>query len=214
MGYWILVLLSIITKSISVNAQENMKKVSLEKGLEQTVVFQDLKVNTLLQVYDQDDQSHLHGDMSIRVNDSQTGKMILSYYLDKDDTVKQARTYLYKNYFLTLEIDKKMCDLQLEESKIGITFILGSNPGVIKDLDIEIIDSFHEWGSEGPLGGETFNFIHQTIKITLGAHQQKFSFYDYEIKDDFFIDFEGFRIIPLTVDWQPHLIEMKIENIL
>lgn len=200
-------------KNININNcnMTAQKKILLKEGHSNKIKYNDLNIKTLLYIYDNKAKAHLVDDVSIGIKDFYTDKIIANYYLDKDNSRKVYYTQLYKNYFLTLEVEKDKYYLIIEKAKCEKIFALRDSC-FIGDLRIEIKDAIHEWGTTSPNSNEQFSYLHQTLKLKIGNEEKEFSFYDSEIGKDFFIDFGNYIIEPLSVGWQPHIVEMIIHR--
>jgi len=151
----------------------------------------------------------LRGDVSLMIKDFDTQEIIASFYLDSDET--KGSTQLFENYFLTFDKNQDEFHLSIEEARPGKAFTLQHEKGTVENLEITILDAVHETATDDPSpDAQSFDFIHQIIRLKVGDDQKEVSFYDYEISDTFFIEIGDYRLTPLSVNWQPHRIEMIV----
>ncbi len=182
--------------SMTIYGQESMKKIELEEGVN-SIKYNGLEIETLLQIYDEKSPDHLIGD--VRLELSANGKTIADFYTANDKSVVEYNTKIYKNYFLTFLIENNKKYLIIEDAKLGKAFALLSRRSALVDnmVAIEIISSVAEFGYDGPIEDENRNYftdVQYTLKVTVKDVVKTISFYSSEIKSGFMIDINGYEV--------------------
>ncbi len=194
------------------NAQKDNSKVLLPKGKSGEIKFKNLRIKTLLQIYDESAASHLVNDVNLIVDDFNTDEIIAEYYIDADNSGIVFYTQLYKNYFFTFKVENNNYYLFIEEAKLERAFMLRHETGKVKGLNIKIIKDSEVtfWGTDAPDSDEVFFETIQTVKFSTGLKTKKVSFSSSEIKDGYSIEIGKYRIVPLSLTIQPSRIEMIV----
>ena len=181
------------------------QKIQLKEGTTENIKFNDLNINTLLQVYDNQSAPHLIGDIYLRVNTN--NKTIVEFYVDHKDPTKELYTKVHQNLFLTFSIENNIQYLTIEEAKLGKEFALSDQESFLiedkgKLIELEITDYYHEWGSTLPVveGEEetTWSDVIYTLKTTINKSVKHFSFSSSEINDQYPILLDSYTIIILS----------------
>lgn len=201
--------------SHSIMSQELMKKIPLKEGVRSDIKYDDLNINTLLQVYDD-------GDISLRVDNND--ESIVKFYLNSNTVTKDYYTKVYKNYFLTFTIENNNKYLIIEQARFGKTFALSSDGSVTignkeDAIEIEITDYVHEWGYDAPPedpNSSYFNDVQYTLKVKAKDIVKDFwiSSSELELKGNFSIDFASYTILILSDKYgeKSSLLEMIIDK--
>ncbi|WAC01725.1 hypothetical protein N7U66_17770 [Lacinutrix neustonica] len=193
-------LLSFFSISLIVSTQESMKKIAVVEGLSKCSKYNELNIETLLQVYDNNTSNHLIGDMYLRVDNQ--GLPILDFFCDTNPITKEYNTKAYKNYFFTFKIENNNKYLIIEQAQFGKPFALSSKQGVTidkngKPLVIEITEYIHEWGYDGPPEDSNrtyFSDINYTLTVKEKEFVKHYSFSSSEIKNNYTINLERYTI--------------------
>ncbi len=206
--------------SINMSAQEPMKKLELMEGKSSSIKYNNLNLETLLQVYDETSAAHLIGDIYLAVYNND--ELIANFYLDHHQPEEAYYTKIYNNYFLTFEIEQDRKYLIIEKAHFGKAFGLSTEGSCIiaenDDLfELEITDYTSEYGYDAPPEDENrtyFSDVHYTLKIKTKDLEKNVSFNSSEVKDDFVIEIGNYRIQILSDTYKDSsaLIEMIIHK--
>ncbi|TSE04972.1 hypothetical protein [Aquimarina algiphila] len=196
-----------------------MKKISLKHGQSGIIEYNELKITTNLNIYDKSSAAHLIGDISLEVQNN--GESIASFYINNDPSESSYYTKAYKKYFLTFLIENSNYYLSIEPIRLGKTFALLNTGSIMvgdkSDLEIELIDCYHEWGYDGPPEDKDrkyFDTANYTLKVITKDTIKSFNFYDSIIKNKYTIALENYTIDILS-DRYTHtscLLEMIINK--
>lgn len=197
-----------------------MKKIRLKEGEVKEIVYNDLNISTLLQVYNAQSADHLVGDIYLRVDND--GEPITDFYMDNDVSTTEYHTRVYKNYFLTFLIENNNKYLVIEQANFGKAFALSSNGSAIvgdKDdlVELEITDFVLETGYDAPPSESNRNYfsnVNYSLKVKTGDVVKNFSFYSSGIKDNFIVNLDHFSILILSDKYEDSsaLIEMVVNK--
>ncbi|WP_271767020.1 hypothetical protein [Aquimarina algiphila] len=196
-----------------------MKKISLKHGQSGIIEYNDLKITTNLNIYDKSSAAHLIGDISLEVQNN--GESIASFYINNDPSESSYYAKAYKKYFLTFLIENSNYYLSIEPIRLGKMFALLNTGSIMvgdkSDLEIELIDCYHEWGYDGPPEDKDrkyFDTANYTLKVITKDTIKSFNFYDSIIKNKYTIALENYTIDILS-DRYTHtscLLEMIINK--
>ena len=97
----IVILMTVFLISISINAQDSIKKILLNEGTMSDIKHRELTLSTFLHEYNEKSEAHLIGDLYLRV-DNEHGT-IAQFYVDKNndgtgtlDRSRKQSFYWYK----------------------------------------------------------------------------------------------------------------------
>ena len=213
----IVILMTVFLISISINAQDSIKKILLNEGTMSDIKHRELTLSTFLHEYNEKSEAHLIGDLYLRV-DNEHGT-IAQFYVDKnnDKSTIEYYTKIHKNYFLTFKIENNDKYLIIEQAQFGKPFALSSKESALigneNNIEIEIADYIYEWGDDTPPEDKNmscYDDVKYTLKVKENDIVKKLSFYSSDIKGNYIIELINFSIIILS-DKHEHssvLIEM------
>lgn len=196
-----------------------MRKIKLKEGRENIEIAKDLKLETLLQIYGENSKPHLVGDIYFGVKSN--GEDIAGWYVDSDNSRNDYSTIIFKNYFLTFNIENEDKSLIIEKSKLGKFALSSKRSAQIENKDdilkLEITDFIYEWGYTGPPGDDNRNYysdVRYTLRVKINDAEKSFNFNSSELKDKYRIDFEGYDILLLSDKYKHEysLVEMIISK--
>lgn len=197
--------------------ENDIVNIRIKEGVNKVTLYEELTLNTCLQVYMENSNNHLSGDAFLDVKDED--KDIASFYVNSSGDVNEYSTIIYKNYFLTFLAFSDKYNLIVEHSKFGKAFALSDKGSctIGNELELKITNFYYEWGCNSPLEDESSRYddVNYTIKLKSNEQEKDFCFYSSELNDNYTIDFGNYKIYILSDQYLYNCcyVEMKVINI-
>lgn len=218
MNKLVLLVMTLFISSI-IFSQESMNKILLKEGAN-TITYNDLELDVLLQLYGEESASHLIGEVYLRIENN--GEIVTEFYIDNDKSTKKLLTKAYKNYFITFIIENDDNYLILEKAQLGKAFAISSKETCVigeKDdaIELEITDYIHEWGDNSPFDvSETnaWNDVQYTLRVKVKDTEKTVRFFSSEIQKGYTLEIAGYTISILSDQYKNSysLLELMVEN--
>jgi hypothetical protein len=194
---FVFVLIAVFNVSCKPEKQLVMKKIALTSDRVSIVEYQNLKLDASIYIYGENSETHLVGDVLVNIIDN--GKVLVSFYIDNNDAGQIYHRRIYKNYFMTLEVDKGEYSIAVEESVFGKPFALQSGLGVacVGDIELEITNFMHEW-TVTESGEHDSDDVNYTLTTRVGDVVENHCFYSSDIGNGYIIELGDYSIEVLS----------------